>query len=687
MPIRILDAETVSRIAAGEVVERPASIAKEMIENAIDAGSTSITVEIREGGIEYMRITDNGCGIPAEETRFAFTNHATSKLVSGDMLTDIRTLGFRGEALASIAAVAKVEMRTRTRGADSGALVRVEGGAWMGLQDIGCPEGTSITVRDLFYNVPARKAFLRKPAYEAGVVYDMVTKLMLGNPSVAIRLINNGKTVAHSYGDGKLRSAALAVLGRETATAMEEIDVSEGAFRMTGLIGLGDLARQNRSMQYFFVNGRSIRCHLLTAALEQATKERVGIGMHPICALHVRIPASAVDVNVHPSKLEVRFRDEQGFRYTAENLIRQALQKDVMLDIPSLIEEKQKAQEAPEPQERERSVLEMTTSEKLAKVRELSAQQEEQKKEDDKFFASMRKPMAALHPSSNVVRENNGGSVPLHAFLEQKTEQTAFKQTEVFETEKKDATKQTEVYKAESAPQNVELQTEQKQTVVSKPTEVQPVIKPADIEQISMGEIAQSETEKPAKPEYRIIGVAMRTYLLLESNDALVLIDQHAAHERILFEQYKARLDLGTASQRLLAPILMNVTPKEMALIEENEQAIRDAGYEVSRFGEREVRIDAVPYILGKADFKLMLGEMLDTLSDLRGAQLEKRLQAVIKLSCRKAIKGGDSLTNAEIESLIEEMLASGAPPTCPHGRPVARVITRSELEKMFWRT
>ena len=321
MPIRILDAETVSRIAAGEVVERPASIAKEMIENAIDAGSTSITVEIREGGIEYMRITDNGCGIPAEETRFAFTNHATSKLVSGDMLTDIRTLGFRGEALASIAAVAKVEMRTRTRGADSGALVRVEGGAWMGLQDIGCPEGTSITVRDLFYNVPARKAFLRKPAYEAGVVYDMVTKLMLGNPSVAIRLINNGKTVAHSYGDGKLRSAALAVLGRETATAMEEIDVSEGAFRMTGLIGLGDLARQNRSMQYFFVNGRSIRCHLLTAALEQATKERVGIGMHPICALHVRIPASAVDVNVHPSKLEVRFRDEQGFRYTAENLM------------------------------------------------------------------------------------------------------------------------------------------------------------------------------------------------------------------------------------------------------------------------------------------------------------------------------------------------------------------------------
>jgi len=678
MPIRILDAETVSRIAAGEVVERPASVAKEMIENAIDAGSTSVTVEIREGGIEYIRITDNGCGIPAEETRFAFTNHATSKLSSGDQLTDIRTLGFRGEALASIAAVAKVEMRTRTKGAESGALVRVEGGNWLGIQDIGCPEGTSITVKDLFYNVPARRAFLRKPAYEAGVVYDTVTRLMLGNPGVAIRLINNGKTVAHSYGDGKLKSAALAVLGRDTASSMEEIDVSEGSFRLTGLIGLGDLARQNRSMQYFFINGRSIRCNLLTAALEQACKERVGIGMHPICALHVRIPASSVDVNVHPNKLEVRFRDEYGFRITAENLIRQALHKDVMLDIPALIEEKEKIEKQQEIANAPTSVLQMTASEKLAKVKQLSEQEDEKKQQDDRFFASMRRPVisTAAVPSGAIVRE--GSRVPsLNEAL-----QAAFQSED-----SQIPSKQTVVSKADNVSQKQTMVSSEIQTEVRVPERrIVPNVK--DIEQLSLQHMEQAKApDKKPKPEYRVIGVVMRTYLLLEASDALIVIDQHAAHERILFEQYKARLDLGTASQRLLAPILMSVTPKEMALIEENEDAIRDAGYEVSRFGEREVRIDAVPYILGKADCKLMLGEMLETLSDLRGAQLERRLQAVIKLSCRKAIKGGDALTSVEIEALVAEMLESGAPPTCPHGRPVARVITRNELEKMFWRT
>ncbi|MDO4739563.1 MAG: DNA mismatch repair endonuclease MutL [Eubacteriales bacterium] len=681
MPIRILDAETVSRIAAGEVVERPASIVKEMIENAIDAGSTSVTVEIREGGLEYMRITDNGCGIPAEETRFAFTNHATSKLSSGDSLTDIRTLGFRGEALASIAAVSKVEMRTRTRGAESGAIVRVEGGQWMGMQDVGCPEGTSITVRDLFYNVPARRAFLKKAAYEAGVIHDTVTKMILGNPGVAIRLINNGKTVAHSYGDGKLRSAALAALGRETASAMEEIDVSEGSFRLTGLIGLGDLARQNRSMQYFFVNGRSIRCLLLTAALEQAAKERVGIGMHPICALHVQIPAASVDVNVHPNKLEVRFRDEQWFRTTAEALIRQALQKDVMLDIPALIEEKKAGEEAQSVSEPEKTVLEMTTSEKLARARELAEQQTERKQEGDQFYADLRNTGSSKHSSSSV-REGSALSLMGDLFRSANPAplMPSASETPLFT----DGKKQTLVYFDADRPVQKPTMVFDKPTSVYSAPAVVP-IKPEQIEQMDLRELSGSVERQ--RPEYRIIGVTMRTYLILEANDALILIDQHAAHERILFEQYKAQLDLGTASQRLLSPIIMHATPKEIALIEENEDAIRDAGYEVSAFGEREVRIDAVPYILGKADCRLMLGEMIETLSELRGAQLERRLQAVIKLSCRKAIKGGDSLTGAEIDALVSEMLASDAPPTCPHGRPVARVITKNELEKMFWRT
>lgn len=680
MPIHILDAETVSRIAAGEVVERPASIAKEMIENAIDAGATAITVEIREGGIEYMRITDNGCGIPAGETRLAFTNHATSKLGSGDSLTDIRTLGFRGEALASIAAVSKVEMRTRTKNSQSGVLVKVEGGAFLGMQDVGCPEGTSITVRDLFYNVPARKAFLRRPAYEAGVIHDTVTRLMMGNPGVAIRLINNGKTVAHSFGDGKLRSVALAVLGRDIASAMEEISVSEGTFQLTGLIGLGDLARQNRSLQYFFINGRSIRCPLLTAALEHATKERVGIGMHPICALHVRIPATVVDVNVHPNKLEVRFRDEQSFRSTAEALLCQALKRDTMLDIPALIQQEEKVNAEHEMPASQKSVLEMTTDEKLAKIH--GKDDAQKRKDEEKFFANLRSTLLNARTTQSV-RENGGSTYASMLFSKPLSAQ---KDGSAESNVEDDAEQQIEVLKFERtvSPSSKKSENNSEGPVANN---IPDAANAENIKQMDLQEIRENAQSAIQKPEYRIIGVAMRTYLLLETESALIIIDQHAAHERILFEQYKTRLDLGTASQVLLTPILMHVTPREIALLEENEDVIHDAGYDVRLFGEREVRIDAVPYILGKADCKLMLGEMLDTLSELRGAQLERRLQAVIKLSCRKAVKAGDRLTNTEIESLIEEMLASGAPPTCPHGRPVARVITQSELEKMFWRT
>ena len=635
MAIRVLDAATVSRIAAGEVVERPASIAKELVENALDAGSTSITVEAREGGIEYLRVTDNGCGIPMSETRVAFENHATSKLVSGDELTDIRTLGFRGEALASISAVAKVEMRTRTHGAESGALVRVEGGEFLGIQEAGCPEGTSVTVRDLFYNVPARKAFLRRPSYEAGVLYDAVMRLMLGNPGVSIRLVGNGRTICHSYGDGSLRSAALAVFGRETAAKMEAIDVSEGAFRIEGLVGVGDCAKQNRYSQYFFINGRSIRCHLLSNALEQAARERVHNGTHPVCALHVHLPVSAVDVNVHPSKLEVRFRDEAYFRQTAEALLTRALTADGgMLDVERLktrAEEADAAREEITAQYQPRSVLEMTVREKMAR-----AGQETKQDED---FARMRRPLLS-----------EGHSLSLR--------ETPFSRPQ----------------KPSDDPDPEEIQ-----TIVSSSEP------PQRAEQLEIPTVPSSGGK--AKPAYRIIGVALQTYLILEADESIVLIDQHAAHERIMYEKYKAQLDLGTASQRLLTPLLLTLTPREIALLEENEEAIREAGYSISLFGERDVRVDAVPFILGKAEMRTMLPEMLDELYNLRGAQLDKRLQAVISLSCRKAVKGGDSLTQAEVEALVEAMLESGAPPTCPHGRPVARIITKSELEKMFWRT
>ena len=340
MPIRVLDAATVGRIAAGEVVERPASIAKELIENAMDAGATAVTVEIKDGGVNYLRITDNGCGIAPSEVRLAFENHATSKISSGDELTDIRTLGFRGEALPSIAAVSRVTMTTRKKDADAGCKITLEGGRVTDLSAAGCPQGTTIVVRDLFFNTPVRREFLKKPSTEGGAVADLVAKMILGNPKVSIRLINAGRTVYHSYGDGDVRHAALTVYGRETAGQLVAIDEAEGALRLSGLIGVGDQARSNRAHQFFFINGRVVRCPQLSQALEEAVRGRVMIGMYPMCALSLTLPANSVDINVHPSKLEVRFRDEAMVHERALALITRALDTGRMLDVQRIEEEK-----------------------------------------------------------------------------------------------------------------------------------------------------------------------------------------------------------------------------------------------------------------------------------------------------------------------------------------------------------
>ena len=293
MPIRILDAATVGRIAAGEVVERPASVVKELVENSLDAGATSVTVEIRDGGIGYLRVTDNGCGIEPGQVRLAFENHATSKLSNAAQLDDIRTLGFRGEALPSIAAVARVEMTTRAKEQEAGTRLNVEGGQNMSVREIGCPEGTTVIMRDLFFNIPVRRAFLKKPQYEGALVSDTVARMILGNPKISFRFINNGRTIYHSFGDGDLRHAVFAVYGRETAESMLEVDRYEGGMRIRGLVGVGEQAKATRAHEAFFINGRSVRCPLLSQALESVCRERVTIGMYPMCALHLTLSPRA----------------------------------------------------------------------------------------------------------------------------------------------------------------------------------------------------------------------------------------------------------------------------------------------------------------------------------------------------------------------------------------------------------
>lgn len=652
MAIRILDAATVGKISAGEVVERPSSVAKELIENSLDAGATSITVEIKDGGISYLRVTDNGCGVPFSEARMAFENHATSKLKNADGLFDIRTLGFRGEALPSIAAVSRVTMTTRTKDAEAGAKVEIEGGRFIGVSEAGCPEGTTIVMRDLFFNLPVRRVFLKKPVYEQGLISELVQRMILGNPGVSFRLIANGRTIYRSYGDGDVRHAALSVFGRECAQALREVNASEGAFSVKGLIGVGDEARPTRAQQCFFVNGRLIRCPLLSQALEEACRGRVTIGMYPMCALAVTMPPESVDINVHPSKLEVRFRDEAAFRLTAQSLFQKAFTAETMMNSFS----------APRVPEMPHTTVTRVTAAMDRMIAPAPAAQPE------------KPPVAAVLPGTEGVPASvprafgevrEGGFVP-------KPARAAF--GEVREggfVPKPTGAAHGEALLAAKAAAASEKPSAQRDNAPAAPEKA---------EQLEM-----PETVVP-KAQYRVIGTLFHTYILLEHGDNFLMIDQHAAHERLNYERYRALLDDGIAAQQLLAPYIIHVSRREADILLSSRELLSEAGYEIEAFGESDIQVRAVPFVMGQSDMRMLFTELIDELEHLKTAEREKRMASVIQASCKHAVKAGDRLTDAEIRSLLEQMTASGAPPTCPHGRPVLRVMSKYEIERMFKR-
>lgn len=652
MAIRILDAATVGKISAGEVVERPSSVAKELIENSLDAGATSITVEIKDGGISYLRVTDNGCGVPFSEARMAFENHATSKLKNADGLFDIRTLGFRGEALPSIAAVSRVTMTTRTKDAEAGARVEIEGGRFIGVSEAGCPEGTTIVMRDLFFNLPVRRVFLKKPVYEQGLISELVQRMILGNPGVSFRLIANGRTVYRSYGDGDVRHAALSVFGRECAQALREVNASEGAFSVKGLIGVGDEARPTRAQQCFFVNGRLIRCPLLSQALEEACRGRVTIGMYPMCALAVTMPPESVDINVHPSKLEVRFRDEAAFRLTAQSLFQKAFTAETMMNSFS----------APRVPEMPHTTVTRVTAAMDHMMDPAPAAQPE-KPPVAVGLPGTEGVSASVPRASGEVRE--GGFVP-------KPARAAF--GEVREggfVPKPTGAAHGEALPAAKAAAASEKPSAQRDNAPAAPEKA---------EQLEM-----PETVVP-KAQYRVIGTLFHTYILLEHGDNFLMIDQHAAHERLNYERYRALLDDGIAAQQLLVPYIIHVSRREADILLSSRELLSEAGYEIEAFGESDIQVRAVPFVMGQSDMRMLFTELIDELEHLKTAEREKRMASVIQASCKHAVKAGDRLTDAEIRSLLEQMTASGAPPTCPHGRPVLRVMSKYEIERMFKR-
>ena len=679
MPIRILDAATVGRIAAGEVVERPSSVVKELIENALDAGATSITVEVKGGGIDYLRVTDNGCGIEPGQVRLAFENHATSKLQRAEQLDDIRTLGFRGEALPSIAAVSKIEMTTRAKGQESGVRLRMEGGKNPQVQETGCPQGTTLVMRELFFNVPVRRAFLKKPSYEGGLVSDAVSRMLLGNPGVSMRFISGGNTLYHSFGDGKLRHAVFAVYGRDAAEKMVEVDASEGGARIYGLIGVGELAKATRSHQLFFINGRSVRCPMLTRVLEQVCRSRVTIGMYPMCVLNLVIPAGSVDVNVHPNKLEVRFRDEEMMRGACERLLSTAFAGERVLQMERETAPAQRVERRAEMRELPLAVATKAAPEAAKPAPEAGAQPSA-----SNAISEPAKPAAVTQPQEPAKAAIPKPPKPEQTRMELRTGArpgVLREQPNVLDKrEIRTVTLPQRPLSMEPAP----VKREQAPQPASPKLSVSDAQAPAP--RIEPARPAEAPASAPEETPFRIIGVAFRTYILVECGDTLLLIDQHAAHERLQYEKLMARASEGTASQQLLAPIVIHLSAREMAVISDNLALLAEAGYEVEPFGEMDIRVRAVPFVMGKAEVRPLFLEMIQSLNQLKAATVDARRSEIMQMACKSAVKAGDSLSDSEISALIADMQKTGAPPTCPHGRPVVKTLTKRDLEKMFKR-
>lgn len=674
-PILRLDQELIGKIAAGEVVESPASAIKELVENSLDAGSTCVTVEIRDGGIAYLRVTDNGRGIRARDVRMAFERHATSKITKSDDLFALHTLGFRGEALASIAAVSKLTLTTKSIHEESGTRAVNEGGEIKGITEAASPQGTTIVARELFYNTPVRLKFLKKPTTEASKVAEVIARLILAHPDVSFRLIHNGKQIYASSGNGDLRSAVFSLYGRETASAMIPVK-SEGSVSVNGLVGVGLQARSNRARQTFIVNGRTIRSQVLTQALEDGCRERVTIGHYPICVLNIDMPTNTVDVNVHPNKLEVRFSDEH---LVYENvcgavadsfsvsplksaphmtLTREVPQTTLNPSVVQVIDTQtesgiEQAREQTKTEARQPVIKTINIQINPPKQEESVQQQTEtdkptpQQQADFTSFVTQYFGGAALRESVVPGRQEPLGFAKLNDRLAEQSETAG--ETEAIETQR-----------AEKKPEAVQQELLPKQ---------------------------ETNTLGDELSGYSMVGVAFDTYIILQNQKQLIMIDQHAAHERILYEKLMREIDAGVGSQLLMVAQVVHVTPQDAVKIEAYREDIQAAGFDIEPFGDDAYQIRAVPNVLGVPQTKSAFLDMVDRLGELRVlSTAQKRRDAILQMACKKAVKGGDKLTMEEIKPLLVDMLRTNAPPTCPHGRPLVVVLERTEIEKRFKR-
>ncbi len=646
--INVLPKNIADLIAAGEVVERPSSVIKEFVENSIDAGSTKIVVEIQNGGKTYIRVTDNGCGIEREDVPKAFISHATSKINSVSDLDAISTLGFRGEALASVCAVSKVEIMTTAKGSDVGTRYVIEGGEEKFIDDAGSPVGTTIIVRDLFYNIPARLKFLKKDVQEGNYIASVLERIALSNPHIAFKFLRDGKLAFQTPGDDNLKSAVYAVFGKEFTSQLLPVNGEHSGIRVHGFVTKPIAGRGNRSMQTFFVNKRYVKSVIFLTALENAYKNSIMVGKYPGCVLFVDMPFETVDVNVHPAKTEVRFYDEKRVFEAVYNTVLGTLNADF-------------------------SRPQATFNE--AKVYVEPAQKGEQLK------LSEVTPVVSKPERSFIIKEFGapvtGREDKVSAPEKSEPKQFDFLKEQYYKPQIKIIEPETNSDTEKSVEETVKVIIEKEPEPPKKAEPVIEVIEPETTEEITPNE--------PEVPEFKYIGEAFNTYLLAELEGKLVIIDKHAAHERILFEKFRAQAK--GESQMMLMPVSVSLTADEYTAVLDNLELLEKAGYEVSDFGDRCVKISACPPELVNENIGEILTEIAGYLAKNIKSLMPDKLDWIYhSMACRAAVKAGNFTSAYEAEKFVGVLLANENIRFCPHGRPVMVEMTKRELEKQFGR-
>ncbi len=641
--ITLLSQETIDKIAAGEVVERPSSVVKELVENAIDAKATAVTVEIKEGGISFIRITDNGCGIERAQVPLAFLRHSTSKIKSVEDLMSITSLGFRGEALSSISAVSQVELITKTYGELTGTRYVIEGSREKENEEIGAPEGTTFIVRNLFYNTPARRKFLKTAQTEGNYINDLMERLALSHPGVSFKFINNGQTKMHTSGNSREKDMIYHIYGRDITAGLLEIDHKNEYFHVRGFIGKPLISRGNRNFENYFINGRYIKSALLSKSIEEAYKGFLMQHQYPFCVLYFSMDTDLLDVNVHPTKMELRFSNNEAIYKTLFEIIRGALtHKDFIPEVPVQEEKVQKREniKVPLPEPFERRGVETVPQKEAAPPENLSV-------------------FNSLLPKKETIT----------------TEQST------------DRVSETNIYTvSKSVPQPIPAG----KTTASLPEETASVPPEPKVtyEQQELIAVSKGFLTKDAKKKHKIIGQLFDTYWMVEYEDKLFIIDQHAAHEKVLYEKTMKKVREKTfSSQTLSPPIILTLSLEEIEMLEKYREQINAFGYEIEPFGGKEYAVTAIPADFTGIDTKAMFLEMLDDFANINGNDSPNAImEKVASMSCKAAIKGNQHISRPEAERLIDELLELENPYNCPHGRPTIISMTKYEIEKKFKR-